>query len=524
MFKLFFLILYGRIRASFYLQNMLKLKEEEIRQRLKKLHNYEHVLYPELKERSDKLRLKNKELKLANAELRQENKQIEKILLELEELREMIYGKKQKERRYKKVSLPGKDSRKGEKPIPRSPESYRRTEPKEEEITGEIKYELSACPSCGDNLVQKQEHTHYREDLDGLDLLLAQAKKVTKRIIESGYCKTCKKRKRALDIPEQKVTIGQNMKATIVYLHVLLGLSYREIKEYLKVHFDFELGAGMISKSLEEQADLLRPFYQKIYQDLLNEKGCHYDESIWKIQGESEGNYVWGKIGMESDKVIFWFGQSRGKGVAKKLRGEITKGNVKNQVGVSDDYASYWNLFTHHQLCWAHPHRKIRDLAESTTLEESIRKHCEKVYKQYAKLYKQARQAKQKFDSGGYKTEAERQKVKDELKVEFDKLTIPHNKDPDKLRRIRASLRARKEKYFVFMRIKGTPLDNNKAERALRRVVLRRKKSFGSKSQKGANTLSILYSVVFSIYWSHPSEKFFKHYEKALGLNSEKPQ
>ena len=47
---------------------VFRLREEEIRIRLGKLHNYEKVLYPQLKERSDRLPEENKELKMALSE------------------------------------------------------------------------------------------------------------------------------------------------------------------------------------------------------------------------------------------------------------------------------------------------------------------------------------------------------------------------------------------------------------------------------------------------------------------------
>ena len=500
---------------------MSKLEAEEIKKRLQKLYNYEKVLYPQIKERYEKNKGKLKEIKTAYSVLEKEHKkslkQMEKILLELEELREMVYGKKQRLRKKTKVTLPQKDSRKGEKPQKRPATSYRR--PKPEEITGEIRYDLPVCPDCGEELTQSKEHISYREDLEGLDMLLKQAKKVTKRIIESGYCDKCQKRKSALPIPKQEVIIGQNTKATLVYLHVLLGLSYQEIEGYLKTHYDLEISSGQIARSLEEQSDLLRPYYQNIFTDLHHEAGCHYDETSWNVQGESEGNYVWVKTGTDSNKTIFWFGRSRGKGVAEKLRGDTSLEHIKNQVGISDDYGSYRNLFENHALCWAHPHRKLRDLAESAILEDPILKHCRKVYGNFAKLYKQMKKAKEKFDLGKYKNEAERMQALQELKNIFDKITVLHNKDPDKLKNIKKSLQARKERYFTCLRIPGIPLDNNKAERALRKVVLKRRKCFGSRSQKGANVLSILYSVVFSIYRENPPEEFFKHYQTALDLN-----
>jgi Transposase IS66 family len=59
------------------------------------------------------------------------------------------------------------------------------------------------------------------------------------------------------------------------------------------------------------------------------------------------------------------------------------------------------------------------------------------------------------------------------------------------------------------------PPDNNKAERAIRHLVIKRKACGGSKTQKGADVLSVLYSVLLSLYWRNPAD-YFGEYAKLL--------
>ncbi|NCD07612.1 MAG: hypothetical protein EOL97_16000 [Spirochaetia bacterium] len=58
------------------------------------------------------------------------------------------------------------------------------------------------------------------------------------------------------------------------------------------------------------------------------------------------------------------------------------------------------------------------------------------------------------------------------------------------------------------------PADNNKAERALRHLVLKRKVSNGSVNARTANFMSVNYSVLLSIYWKSPKQ-FFDIYKIA---------
>ncbi|MEK7561223.1 MAG: transposase [Patescibacteria group bacterium] len=71
--------------------------------------------------------------------------------------------------------------------------------------------------------------------------------------------------------------------------------------------------------------------------------------------------------------------------------------------------------------------------------------------------------------------------------------------------------------YFTCLLHEGIPPDNNKAERALRHLVLKHKISFGSCTQRGADTLSILASVLLSLWWRKP-QNFFQEYMALKGV------
>ena len=499
---------------------MIRIPEAEIRKRMQKLWNYEKVLYPQLKERSDKLKVENKVLKNRVKELEEDNQQIEKLQLQLEELRAMKFGKKREKSGLRAKSLPGPEAEKGTKKK-RPAESYRRPVPVDEKITDYLHLEISQCPGCGGELVDKKEHIHYREDLYEIENLLKSAQKIVQTIIESGKCSNCKTRQYAMEIPKQKVIIGQNIRIMVVYLIVVQGQTYSETKRSLKHQYGIDLSSGEITNILEGESYLVTPYYNHIAEELEKEDGSHYDETAWKTRSKgkeiSEGNYCWVKIGVESQNQLIWFGRSRGKKVAEALRGPKA-----GSTGVSDDYPGYWNLFEHHQLCWAHPNRKLRDLAESGNLKGKSKKVCQKAYKDFANVYKKSRKARKKLIEKAWTEEVkakERKKLEKLFELLFD--STPH--DPEKLKVIRESLKERKERYFTFFDFPHLPLDNNKAERAIRKVVLKRKKSFGCQSQKGANALSILYSVVFTLMESNPDQNFFHLYRQAIEFE-EPPQ
>ena len=488
---------------------MIKIPKDEIRKRMQKLRNYENILYPELKERNGRLRIENRELKKKVREYKKKDKLIEKLLLELEELKAMKFGKKREKLINIKV-LP-QDNKEKKK---RKPESYRRPEPVTEIITDRLRMEIDECPKCGVLLEDKKENTHYREDLYEVEKLIESAKKIVETIVESGKCPICGMRQYAMEVPKQKVIIGQNIRIMVVYLAIVQGQSYTEIQRSLKHQYGIKISSGEIINILEGESNLVTPYYNYLVKELEEDKSAHYDETRWKTKSYgdniSEGNYCWVKVGVKSNNRLIWFGKSRGKGVAERLRGK-----KERSIGVSDDYGGYRNCFEYHQLCWAHPKRKLRDLAGSGNLSGKVKKVCQKIYKDFSKIYKKARKVRKKLQSGNW-TKEEKLKKLTKLEESFEKLFEKTSNDPEKLKAIRKSLKKRKNRYFTFFEFPDLPLDNNKAERALRKVVLKRKKSFGCRSTRGANILSILYSVIFSLMESNPDENFFSLYKKII--------
>lgn len=59
------------------------------------------------------------------------------------------------------------------------------------------------------------------------------------------------------------------------------------------------------------------------------------------------------------------------------------------------------------------------------------------------------------------------------------------------------------------------PCDNNKAERGLRHLALKRKNSYGSKTQRMSNHMSVLYSVLLFLWWKSKLT-FFQEFAQLL--------
>jgi transposase len=417
--------------------------------------------------------------------------------LRIEELERMVFGKKKKD-----ASDGGNDVGHGGDNAPKRPRdtsSFKRPVPKEEDITDREYHPIGErCADCDAPFTRKKETTVYEEDIVLPDETHKPGKKVTRHTVEWGYCPKCKKWKNAGPPLYASVILGRNIRLYICYLSILIRLSFGQMQTLLGTTYNLNVSDGEIAKILRKEAVILLPEYDALKQRIHRQKGAHYDETPWKVEEGAQGNYAWVKTGTESTDAVFLCGKSRGQGNVEELRG-----NSAEQVGVSDDYGAYRRFFKYHQLCWAHPHRKLRDLAESDMLDTDPRNLCKQADESFSSLYSDLRLELRK------EWNAERNFATRELMMERLRLiAAPNALDPKKLAAIKEALLKNNSHYFTCLLHEGIPCDNNKAERALRHLVLKRRTSFGSKTEQGANATAILASVLLSLFWRKPKNFF----------------
>jgi transposase len=458
----------------------VELTKEEINKRLIRLRNLEY-LYARARERIVLLEKENRQLKQRIKELEEKDKdkgeKLEAMAYQLEQIKNKLFGKKP----IQNGLIQKKESKE------RDISSYQRSIPKN--ITETKTHPIDQCSHCGEKLKGKSVRVFFEEDVP-----LPIQKIVIRHQVEVGYCPECKRQSSGCPIPSKKAVLGENIKKYVCVLSIANRLSHVQIQDHINDVFDLQVSIGEIGNILQTEAGSLRPKYQALKESILNQTGTHYDETGWKVQKEEQGKYAWVATGTENFDTVFLLGKSRGKGNIDDIG--------KGKVGISDNYGAYKNAFAEHQLCWAHPQRKLRDLAESQEFGQRKKKQILKTYKQFSNLYWRIRK-KIGNEISPY--------LKRKFQTDFNQISEHHPLDPTPLAKLKESLRRDEEKYFTFLKYLGIPIDNNKAERALRHLVIKRKISFGSKTQRGAETTSILASVILSLKWNGP-EHWFKSY------------
>ena len=427
------------------------------------------------------LEAENKQLKQRIKELEDKDidkdRKIEALAFQLQQINRKIFGKKPIA--HSVLSLREKKQR--------DTDSY--TRPIPQRISDIKRHTVSACAHCHGPLSNKRTAIFFEEDIP-----LPIQKIVIRHEVEVGYCTHCRRQSSGRAIPSKKVVLGNTVKKYVCVLSIVNRLSHHGIKEHLRDVFDLPISVGEIGNIMHAESIERLPDYERLKKSVIGQEATHYDETSWKVQKEEQGSYAWVATGTLNNDTVFMCGRSRGKGNIEEIG--------IAPVGISDDYGVYKNLFSEHQLCWAHPQRKLRDLSETKEFDEEKRTECIETHGQFSALYRHIGK-KLRSPLSPY--------LKRAFQKTFDRVSESHVLDPTPLVKIKKALRENKDKYFTFLRHPNIPIDNNKAERALRHLVIKRKISFGSKTQRGAQTTSVLASVILSLKWNDP-QNWLKRY------------
>ena len=485
---------------------MKKLEGKELYKRLQEARNAKKLHEAAVQQNIDlkKLVAEQREMiKLQAKQIGELQELAESQRLLLEDFQRIIFGKKKKKKDDDSENNDG-NSGGGKRRKERGKSSYQRSVPTN--VTKTTNHEIDCCGTCRTPLINKRTVEKYTEDMVLPDEKENPLKTVEKKLIETGWCSKCRKQRSPESISGAKVQLGPGVRAMVAYLTVVQRQTYSQIQNYFKDLVRINISDGEIAEILREQAVRAGPEYARIEKRIAEQKGVHGDETPWKTLKNAEGNFAWIRTGTETMDTIFSLGKSRGIGHARKMVSAENPG----QVGISDDYGVYDNVFEKHQLCWAHPHRKLRDLKDSKVFTGKAKLNCKKTFETFKKLHNDIQNLldeKIPFE--------EKTKRKPEFMKRFILIAQPKDSDPKHLQRIKKTLLEKQHNYFVCMEIEGISMNNNKAERSLRPLVIKRKISFGSKTGKGADNLAILFSVVMSLWWKRPTS-FFSAYADLL--------
>ena len=318
-----------------------------------------------------------------------------------------------------------------------------------------------------------------------IDLPLVRAEVVEHRVLERT-CRQCGARCRGV-LPNRGEQVGEHRRvgwsvvAWVATLRAKLRLPLAQIQWLLDRGWGVRLSLGELSGVLAETARAGQPAYEALLGEARASPVVHLDETGWRENGRN--GWVWT---LSTATVrLFHYSRSRAGAVADRLLGE-----GGDAVVVSDFYGAYDHLERVQQRCWAHLLRDIHALTEAHPDAPAVLAWAAGVRAIYDRAVTWANAATA-ADTRPILRERARDRFQAELVAHCR--AQPGDGPP-------AGLCARIDRYqadlFTFVADPAVPSTNNVAERALRPLVVARKISGGTRSDRGSATRMVLHSLV----------------------------
>jgi hypothetical protein len=277
---------------------------------------------------------------------------------------------------------------------------------------------------------------------------------------------------------------GPRVAATVAYLTGRCGVSQRDAQEILATLCQVEVGLGSIAALEQQVSEALAAPVAAAQAAIQTEPVVNVDETSWSEQ--TRRCWVWTAV--TALVTVFLLRPSRSRASAQELLGQDFAGIVG-----SDRYSGYtWIATRQRQVCWAHLVRDFTAVAERGGASKALGTACLDVADRLFARWYQLRE--------GTLDRATFTLLVAPLQAELQMLlhtgvAISYAKT----RHLCENLLAIEPALWTFVTVSGVEPTNNSAERALRRAVLWRRRSFGTQSTAGSRFVERILTAVSTL-------------------------
>jgi len=342
------------------------------------------------------------------------------------------------------------------------------------------------CPHCQSrDLIPMEGSTEHVQE----DIVIRPRTLVTRYLHGQAFCERCHRPVVQTGEGEMLNTpIGPVAKSVALYLRYRIGIPYRKTTELFRELFglDFVPASAL---GFDRKATLRgEPIYEDLREKIRASEVVHGDETSWRNDGV--GHHLW--FAGNENLAFFHIDRHRSADVAKSIFGEHFGGTL-----VRDRYAAYNGIGVDWQICIAHIITKAKEikgehaLLPQTEKDAAVGPFCDRLMDLGSRLCDTG----EKLKSGGIPWKAAAKIEKSSVMELNDICKQTLRFKPAET--LRAFLTGPDQKFlFTFLRRPGVPPTNNHSEQTLRYLVIFRKVCFGTRSESGLKTHSILPSLV----------------------------
>jgi len=317
------------------------------------------------------------------------------------------------------------------------------------------------CPDCKANLGNPVKTTSKIIE----EIPEPQPIEITEYKINHYLCPKCHKEVIAkADIPE-KNSFGVNTLTHVTLLKFEDRLPLRKVCSALKRQFNLDISSGTVFDITHNVSNQLSPEYNRIKTLLRRSRFVNVDETGFRVGGLNF--HLW--VFTTKNTTLYVIRKSRGKNILEEVLGKRYKGVIG-----CDGWTSYTSYTTNLQRCWAHLLREAKYLTNEYISAQSLYVGLKTIYE---------------------KATSKKPPDKGELIIEMQQW-IDYAESYKELRKFAVKIKNGMEYWFTFLDRRGVEPTNNRAERALRELIVQRKIMGTLRNEKGTMIMEKICSCV----------------------------
>jgi len=345
------------------------------------------------------------------------------------------------------------------------------------------------CPHCaGHDLSPSSEKVEQIQE----DIIIQPRTFVTCYKHDTAFCPSCRRPVWSTAPGElRNCSIGPTAKAAAVWLHHDLNMPFRQVKRLLAIFFGMNFVPASALNFTFSAACKSQPLYEDLREKIRASGLLYLDETSWRLDGFP--SWLW--YAGNSNLDFFHIDRSRSADVIDTILGDTFGGDI-----VSDDYAAYNILLARwRQTCLAHIIRSAKEIAAEIELIKDSKNYSSDI--RFASIIAEFFSDVCALDKQRRMGKLSRKKARSMIPLLRRRLhnicncALSHPKTINLCDKLLSTKRLAK-KLFTFLTRPGMSPTNNHAERALRKPVIARKISFGSRSDSGAHAFAVLASLL----------------------------
>ena len=349
-----------------------------------------------------------------------------------------------------------------------------------DELDNAWDYTLSACPDCGGILDPSDKAPKVVQQIE----IIEKPIRIDEHRGLAYWCSRCQKIHYAPFPPEVEKgqLLGPRLTTLVAFMKGVCHCSFSTIRRFFRDVLTIQVSRGQLAKTIAKVTESMKSAYAELVAALPSQPYVRSDETGHKENGKR----FWTWCFRTDLFTLFWIDRSRGSQVLYEVLGADFDGVL------GCDYFSAYRKYMREldlrvQFCLAH---LIRDVKYLTTLsDKSTKAYGERLLVTIREMFRTLHRS----DELTERTIQRRLAAARETILAQATNRVPASREARNMAR---RFRKHGDAFFEFITTPGVDPTNNLAEQAIRFVVLDRKVTQGTRSEKGRDWSECIWTAI----------------------------